>query len=175
MSPASVPGSGSSDGRPPSIDDVLASISGAWIVHIAAHGNFRADSPLFSSLTLDAGPLFVHDLDHLRMPPHRVVLSACDTGVAAPVGADQLLGLVSGLLRVGAAGVLASVVPVNDEAASPFMLAVQRALLRGMAMPEAALAGRRARPAHRPRQRRHRSVSGGPRWLVSNGCLRADR
>lgn len=129
---------------PASVDSVLACMSGAWLAHIAAHGSFRADSPLFSCITLDEGPIFVHDFDRLSRPPHRVVLSACDSGVGAPVGADELLGMVSGLLRLGSAGVLASVVPVNDEAAAPFMLAVHQSLLDGDTLPEAALAGRRA-------------------------------
>ncbi len=104
-----------------SVERVLACISDSWLAHIAAHGSFRADSPLFSCVNLDDGPLFVHDLERLNRPPHRVVLSACDSGVGAPVGTDELLGMVSGLLRLGSAGVLASVVSVNDEAAVPFM------------------------------------------------------
>lgn len=129
---------------PATIDAVLASMNGAWLAHIAAHGHFRADSPLFSSLRLDDGPLFVHDLDRLSKPPLRVVLSACDSGVSTPVGADELLGLLSGLLGAGSAGVLASVVPVDDEAAVPFMVTVHRGLISGKSMPEAALEGRRA-------------------------------
>jgi tetratricopeptide (TPR) repeat protein len=128
---------------PATVDATLASMSGAWVAHVAAHGSFRADSPLFSSLRLDDGALFVHDLDRLRKPPHYMVLSACDGGVSAPVGADETLGLVSGLLRVGTAGVLASVVPVNDQTAIPFMLSVHQALAKGGTLPEAALAGRR--------------------------------
>jgi tetratricopeptide (TPR) repeat protein len=129
---------------PATVERVLSSMSGAWLAHIVAHGCFRADSPLFSSLDVDDGPLFVHDLERLDSPPLRVVLSACDSGVATPVGADELLGLVSGLLGVGTAGVLASVVPVNDEASVPFMVTVHQALIDGKAMPEAALEGRRA-------------------------------
>jgi CHAT domain-containing protein len=34
--------------------------------HVAAHGVFRADSPMFSSLRLADGPLTVHDLERLR-------------------------------------------------------------------------------------------------------------
>jgi hypothetical protein len=120
----------------------LAAMNGAWIAHLAAHGTFRADSPLFSSLRLDDGALFVHDLDRLRSAPRIVILSACDTGVAQAVGADELLGLVAGLLRVGTQGVLASVVPVNDDAAISFMRALHGALIDGRSLAEAALAGR---------------------------------
>ncbi|HEX9032504.1 MAG TPA: hypothetical protein VF834_11710, partial [Streptosporangiaceae bacterium] len=45
---------------------VLQALDGADLAHIAAHGTFRADSPLFSSLHLDDGPLTVHDLEGLR-------------------------------------------------------------------------------------------------------------
>jgi len=132
-----------SGNAPARVDDVLRSLGGAWLAHLAAHGTFRADSPMFSSLAMDDGPLFVHDLDRMQHPPHRVVLSACDTGVAAPVGADELLGLVSSLLRLGTVGVLASVVPVNDAASVPFMVAVHEALVGGSPLAEAALHGRR--------------------------------
>ena len=41
------------------------------------------------------GGLTVHDFERLARAPYRLVLSSCDSGVAAPVGADELLGLVS--------------------------------------------------------------------------------
>ena len=140
---ATVLGSETGNG-PATAERVLTSMTGAWLAHIAAHGSFRADSPLFSALRVDGGPLFVHDFDRLSRAPHRVVLSACDSGIGAPVGADELLGTVSGLLRAGSVGVLASVVPVNDVAATPFMVTVHQALLNGKSLPEAALIGRLA-------------------------------
>ena len=123
---------------------VLAALDGAWLAHIAAHGTFRADNPLFSSIQLDDGPLTVHDFERLGRAPYRLVLSSCDSGTAAPVGADELLGLVGSLMPLGAAGIVASIVPVNDPAAVPLMLALHDALDKGAALPEALLAGRRA-------------------------------
>ena len=35
------------------------------------------------------------------------MLSSCDSGVLAPAGADELLGLVSSLLPLGTAGIIA--------------------------------------------------------------------
>jgi CHAT domain-containing protein len=64
--------------------------------------------------------------------------------VAAPVGADELLGLVSSVVPLGAAGIVASIVPVNDLAAVPVMLALHDELHRGATLPEAHLAARRA-------------------------------
>ena len=40
---------------------------GADILHIAAHGTFRADSPMFSALHLADGPLTIYDLERLRI------------------------------------------------------------------------------------------------------------
>jgi tetratricopeptide (TPR) repeat protein len=123
---------------------VLTTLDGAWLAHIAAHGTFRADNPMFSSILLDDGPLIVHDFERLGRAPYYLVLAGCDSGVAAPVGADELLGLVSSLMPLGAAGIVASVVPVNDIAVVPVMVALHEALQRGATLPEALLAARRA-------------------------------
>ena len=123
---------------------VLTALDGAWLAHIAAHGTFRADNPMFSSILLDDGPLIVHDFERLGRAPYQLVLAGCDSGVAAPVGADELLGLVSSLMPLGAAGIVASIVPVNDIAAVPVMVALHDAVRRGAGLPEALLAARRA-------------------------------
>jgi tetratricopeptide (TPR) repeat protein len=116
---------------------VLSAIDGARLVHIAAHGTFRADSPLFSALQLDDGPLTVYDLERLRRGPHHLVLSSCDSGVAAPAGADEVLGLASSLIPLGTAAIVASVVPVNDAAVVALMAALHRELRGGASLAEA--------------------------------------
>ena len=123
---------------------VLGAIDGARLVHIAAHGIFRADSPLFSALQLDDGPLTVYDLERLRRGPHHLVLSSCDSGVVAPAGADEVLGLASSLIPLGTAGIVASVVPVNDVAVVPLMVALHRELRGGASLAEALRDARRA-------------------------------
>jgi tetratricopeptide (TPR) repeat protein len=116
---------------------VMAAMDGAWLVHVAAHGTFRADSPLFSAIELDDGPLTVYDLERLKRAPYRVVLSSCNSAVGVSVGADELLGLVSALISLGSAGVVASVVPVNDPATVPLMLALHDHLRAGSGLAEA--------------------------------------
>ncbi len=110
---------------------VLDAMDGASLVHVAAHGTFRADSPLFSALELDDGPLTVYDLERLERAPHRVVLSSCSSALGGPSGADELLGLVSALVALGSSGVVASVVPVNDPATVPLMLGLHGRLRAG--------------------------------------------
>jgi tetratricopeptide (TPR) repeat protein len=126
---------------------VLKALDGAWLAHIAAHGTFRADSPMFSSLRLHDGPLTVYDFEQLERAPYRLVLSSCDSGVLAPAGADELLGLVSSLLPLGTAGVIAGVVPLNDEAAVPLMVDLHRNLRAGQTLAEALLNVRTGAPA----------------------------
>ena len=116
---------------------VMAAIDGAWLVHFAAHGTFRADSPLFSAIELSDGPLTAYDLERLERAPYRVILSSCNSALGAPVGADELLGLVSALISLGTAGVVASVVPVSDPAAVPLMLDLHQRLRSGTGLAEA--------------------------------------
>ena len=117
-------------------DKVLSALDGAWLAHIAAHGIFRADSPLFSSLRMHDGPLTVYDFERLDRAPYRLVLSSCDSGVLAPAGANELLGLVSSLLPLGTAGILAAIVPLNDQAVVPLMVDLHRYLRAGQTLAE---------------------------------------
>ena len=110
------------------VEGCLRAMDGAKLVHVAAHGRFRGDNPMFSALELDDGPLTVHDFERLRRAPHRFVLSACDSGVLVPVGANELLGLATALMSMGTAGILSSVAPVNDEATAELMVDVHRGL-----------------------------------------------
>ncbi|MEP6797226.1 MAG: CHAT domain-containing tetratricopeptide repeat protein [Lapillicoccus sp.] len=104
------------NGADATVAGALRALNGAALAHVAAHGTYRADAPMFSSLTLADGPLTVHDLDSLSEPPQAMVLSACDSAGMSPIAADEALGLVSSLLAMGTRSVVASVAPVNDRA-----------------------------------------------------------
>lgn len=132
------------DGADATVAAALAALDGAALAHVAAHGHFREDSPLFSSLVLADGPLLVHDLQRLQRPPHRVVLSACESGVMAPVGDQELLGLAAALLSMGTAGVVSSLAEVDDAATVEVMVALHASLRAGGGLGDALLAARRA-------------------------------
>ena len=100
---------------------VMIHLEGASLAHIAAHGRFRSDNPLFSCLELADGGLTVYDLERLRLPPDLIVLSACDSGLSAVHPGDELMGLTAALLGLGARTLIASVAPVSDEATTPLM------------------------------------------------------
>jgi tetratricopeptide (TPR) repeat protein len=125
------------------VPPVLAALDGADIAHIAAHGIFRADNPMFSHLSLADGPLTVYDLQQVRHPPRLMVLSACDAGRSAVFAGDELMGLAAAILGLGTRTLIASVCPVDDEAASGLMVDLYRRLRAG-ARPAEALAAARA-------------------------------
>ncbi len=110
---------------------VLEALDGAELAHIAAHGKFRADNPLFSRLELADGPLTVYDLERLKTPPRHVVLSACELGSSGVKPGDELLGLAAALLALGTQTLVASLVPVPDEASKRLMLRYHQHLKKG--------------------------------------------
>jgi hypothetical protein len=107
-------------------DRVLASVDGARLAHLACHGTFRAENPLFSSLLLHDGPLTVYDLERLSVGPEHVVLSACDSGRAGDRAGQELLGLAAAFFATGTRTLIASVVPVDDLATRDLMAALHR-------------------------------------------------
>jgi CHAT domain-containing protein len=129
------------------VEATLGALDGAFTAHVAAHGRFRADNPLFTALLLADGPLTVYDLGRLRRAPRQLVLSSCDSAVAAPVGSDELLGTASALAPLGTASMLASVVPVNDTATGPVMAAFHARLRAGEQFGAALYAVRQAADA----------------------------
>ena len=124
------------EGAEATAEKVLYALDGAWLAHVAAHGVFRADSPLFSSLRMHDGPLTVYDFEQLHQAPYRLILSSCESGALAPAGADELLGLVSTLLPLGTAGIVAAALPLNDRAVVPVMVSLHKHLRAGHTLAE---------------------------------------
>ncbi|HEV2346820.1 MAG TPA: CHAT domain-containing tetratricopeptide repeat protein [Actinocrinis sp.] len=94
---------------------VAEALDGAQLAHIASHGRFRSDNPLFSSLELADGPLTVYDLEGMRRAPAMLVLSACDTALGGIRPGDELMGVASAVFALGTRTLIASVAPVGDE------------------------------------------------------------
>jgi CHAT domain-containing protein len=112
--------------------------SQADVLHLACHAQFRSDNPRFSALHLHDGTLSVDAAEQLGLRPATVVLSACETGLSDNDLSDEMVGLVRGFLVAGAARVVASLWPVNDEVAANFMDHFYGQLVRGKG-PAAAL------------------------------------
>ena len=125
-------------GAQATLDTLRAQAGSADVLHLACHGQFRSDNPMFSALHLHDGALTVELAEALNLRPGIVVLSACETGLAELGSGDEMVGLVRAFLVAGAARVLASLWPVDDEVTAAFMASFYAALCRGQP-PAAAL------------------------------------
>jgi CHAT domain-containing protein len=90
-------------------------------IHIATHGYFRQDNPLFSGIRLGDSYLSLYDLYQLRLPAEQITLSGCATGLNVLGAGDELLGLVRGLLYAGARTLLLTMWEVHDASTAKFM------------------------------------------------------
>ncbi|MBV9959756.1 MAG: CHAT domain-containing protein, partial [Acidobacteria bacterium] len=94
----------------------------ADVLHLACHGQFRPDNPLFSSLRLADGWLTVRDAYELDLRRCELVtLSACETGMSAVAPGNELIGLARGFFSAGAPSLLMSLWTVDDEATANLM------------------------------------------------------
>jgi tetratricopeptide (TPR) repeat protein len=124
-------------GQSARVADVLAAMEGADLVHIAAHGLFRAESPMFSNLELADGPLTVYDLEQLVRPPTVVVLSACEAGRTAVYRSGGVLGVANVLLSLGTTAVVAAARTVDDTETRAHMVDFHAHLCNGAGLAEA--------------------------------------
>ncbi|HEX8368240.1 MAG TPA: CHAT domain-containing protein [Pyrinomonadaceae bacterium] len=90
-------------------------------LHLACHGQFRPENPLFSSLHLADGWVTVRDICAQRLNAELVTLSACETGLNEIFAGDEILGLARGFLTAGARSLVLSLWTVNDEATTELM------------------------------------------------------
>jgi CHAT domain-containing protein len=90
-------------------------------IHIAAHGIFRSDNPMFSSLRLGESWLNLFDIFNLQLGAELTTLSACETGMSAVWGGDELLGLARGFLYAGTPSLVVSLWTVNDHSTAQLM------------------------------------------------------
>jgi hypothetical protein len=112
-------------------------ISHAELAHVACHGLFRSDNPLFSSLLLSDGPLTLYEVLASGVVPRRVVLAACESGVEHSYAGGEVLGFVGALMARGTAGVVASTIPLPDGASVPLMTSLHRNVAVGESLSEA--------------------------------------
>jgi len=90
-------------------------------IHIATHGYFRQDNPMFSSIRLGNSLLSLFDFYQLQFAAELVTLSGCGTGMNVVIGGDELIGLVRGLLYAGAQTLMVSLWEVHDQSTAEFM------------------------------------------------------
>lgn len=103
----------------------------ARFLHLASHGYFRRDNPMFSFLKLADSPLNFYSLLDLRLEAEMVTLSACHTGVNMVFPGDELHGLMRGFLYAGAPSLVASLWAVSDTSTAELMREMYRLISLG--------------------------------------------
>jgi CHAT domain-containing protein len=101
------------------------------ILHIASHGYFRPENPMFSGIRLGDTYLNVYDLYRLRMRADLVTLSGCATGANVAAAGDELLGITRGLFCAGAKTLLLSLWNVYDQSTESFMTDLYQRIAAG--------------------------------------------
>lgn len=112
--------------------DALRGSSGQKrVLHMAVHGNFRPDNPLFSGLALAGGWLTTLDIFSLRLNASLVTLSACQTGQHVVGGGDELLGLMRAFFAAGTSSLVLSQWAVEDRSTAALMISFYGHIMRG--------------------------------------------
>ncbi len=102
------------------------------LIHLACHGQFRPDNPMFSSLHLADGWVTVRDVCSRKLKARLVTLSACETGLSEVFAGEEILGLARGFLSAGAKSLVLSLWTVNDKATTSLMEDLYSNLQRGL-------------------------------------------
>ena len=107
---------------------VIEDLAHAWYAHLAIHGRYDLDAPRSSRLVLAGNDSLPQDKRHIYLSEaldgmvnlaglRLLVLSACETGlIDTGLAPDEVVGLAAGFLQAGAAGVIASLWAVDDQA-----------------------------------------------------------
>jgi len=116
-----LPGSVARVGEDATVEALRRDAPESGVVHLACHGLFRSDNPMFSALKLHDGWLMAADAMSLDLPGALVTLSACESGRGEVIGGDEVLGLARAFLGAGAATLVVSLWLVQDETTARLM------------------------------------------------------
>ncbi len=124
-------------GADATVSAVQLNAHGCDTVHVACHGLFRADNPMFSSLRLYDGWLMAADIARIDLNGAHVTFSACESGRNQVMRGDEVYGLVRAALSGGAASVVASLWLVHDQTTATLMQAWYGLQKQGMSRAKA--------------------------------------
>ena len=103
------------------VEALRLKVPGCGVLHLACHGMFRVDNPMFSSLKVGDGWLAASDVIRLDLDGALVTLSACESGRNEIYAGDELMGLTRAFLGAGATTLVASLWLVQDETTAELM------------------------------------------------------
>lgn len=101
------------------------------LVHVAAHGTFRSDRPLLSTVRLADARATVDEILPERIRSRLVVLSSCEAGASGTSDGSEVLGLAAVLLARGAASIVAPLAIVRDLECAAFVAELYDEFARG--------------------------------------------
>ena len=116
-----LPGAQARVGEAATVEALRSEAPGCGTLHLACHGLFRSDNPMFSALRLHDGWLMAADAMSLDLDGALVTLSACESGRSEVYGGDETLGLARAFLGAGAATLVVSLWLVQDETTAEMM------------------------------------------------------
>lgn len=119
------------------VDATVALIKDASLAHLACHGRFRSDSPLFSALELSDGHLTLYEMLARGVIPRRLVLASCNSGTQRSYDGNEVLGFVGAMMSNGSAGIAAAEIPLPDGACAHAMTVLHRRVSQGDPMASA--------------------------------------
>ena len=123
-------------------DNVRSMFARLDLVHVAAHGTFRSDHPLLSTLRLCDGETTLYDTVPARVQARLVVLSSCEGGAHGASDGSEVLGLAAVMLARGAGAVLAPLTVVRELECADFVADVHACLATGQPFGDAVAAAR---------------------------------
>lgn len=89
----------------------------ARLIHLATHGRFHRENPLFSAIRLADRWVHLYEILNLDLDADLVVLSGCETGAGRRAAGEEVVGLARGFLARGARRLIVSLWPVEDASA----------------------------------------------------------
>ena len=128
---------------------LLEGLAERAVVHVACHGLFRPDNPLFSAIEM--GEHWVTGVDVLDtdLRSALVTLSACESGRPG-AGTAEPVGLAWSFLAAGAAGVVVSQWLVDDASTLDLMVEMYRQIADGAPTPLALATAQRCVASRQP-------------------------
>jgi tetratricopeptide (TPR) repeat protein len=132
------------------IEAVRDAGGGNDLLHLACHGIFRTDNPLFSALQMADGWITAADLLSWDLRGTLVTLSACESGRSHVTGGDELVGFSRAALAAGASSVVVSGWRVDDATTARLMGEFYEGLLSGKARASALRSAQLGLLADRP-------------------------
>lgn len=131
-------------GEEATLDRLTQVVGECQLLHLASHGVFRRDNPMFSALRLADGWLNFYDIFRLNLKARLVTLSACETGLNEVFPGDELFGLMRGFLYAGAPSLIVSLWIVNDRSTADFMRQLYIGIKEGLSFRAALRQAQRA-------------------------------